>query len=136
VLGQIGQLELEAGNLDAAESHLDEALTLCRRAGNRRVEVQVRYRLCGLQMAQDRLDASAGVLTELLEIVRADHDVVGEGRILHRLGQVNARRGRLSEAATALRGALEVRTRLLDRAGAATISREIDTLQLEVSDPT
>ncbi|HVK23840.1 MAG TPA: BTAD domain-containing putative transcriptional regulator [Actinokineospora sp.] len=128
VLSQIGHIELISGAPEAAESHLKEALALCEKVGSRRVEVQVRYRLCELMVDQGRLAAAAEVLAELLQVARAGRDVVGEGRILHRLGVVNAALGRAVEAEAAYREALAVHEQIMDRAGVAAVSGDLKSL--------
>jgi tetratricopeptide (TPR) repeat protein len=128
VLGWIGALAVDAGEFAPAEAHLKEALALCAGVGSRRVEVQVRYQQCELMMAQGRHSAAVEVLTELLELVRAAHDVVGEGRILHRLGLAHAGVGRLADAQACLRAAIAVREQTMDRAGVARATEDLNRL--------
>ncbi|HEX4723217.1 MAG TPA: BTAD domain-containing putative transcriptional regulator [Pseudonocardiaceae bacterium] len=131
VLSWIGALELDAGALDDADEHLRAALTLCAGVGNRRVEVQVRFKQCELAMAQGQYPAAEEILAELLELVRATHDVVGEGRILHRLGLAHAGVGRTVEARECLLAAIAVREQAMDPTGAARVAEDLARLAIE-----
>jgi hypothetical protein len=61
--------------------------------GGRRVEVQLRYKQSELMLRDDRPAEARAVLTDLLATVREWGDIVGESRILRRLGQVTVRLG-------------------------------------------
>ena len=98
VLGQIARLDLENGTLALAGEHINEALATCRVLGNARVEVQIRYRLADLMLLEQRYQEAETELADLLRVVRDGHDIVGESRILFRLGTLTAMLGRVDEA--------------------------------------
>lgn len=128
VLGQLAGLELDAGDWPAADGHLRDGLALCAGIGSRRVEVQVRYKQCELMMARGEYGAVVEVLVELLDLVRGGRDVVGEGRVLHRLGLAHAGAGRTVDAERCLRAALAIREQVMDTAGAAIVAGDLESL--------
>jgi tetratricopeptide (TPR) repeat protein len=128
VLSQIGQLELDAGKWQDGEVHLRRALAICHEVGSRRVEMQVRYRLSELMLVQGRYDQADAALAELLLAVRAAHDVVGEARILHRMGVVKARLGEVEPARRLLTNALVLREQTMDLSAAAEVRKELARL--------
>jgi len=125
VLAQLAQIESAAGHHQAAVARLHEALGMCREVGARRVEVQVRYRLSGLMLHSGSYQRAEEQLVDLLDVVRAGRDIVGEGRILHRLGIINARLGRLGPAARLLNEALALSELVRDQAAVAAITTEL-----------
>ena len=129
VLGQIVRLELESGLLDDAGAHIDEALNTCRAIGNERVEVQIRYSQAELMLLRERYAEAETELAALLKMVRDGHDIVGESRILCRLGTLVAQLGRVDEAKTLLRDALEIREQTMDHAGAGEVRAELAKLR-------
>ncbi|HEX3648100.1 MAG TPA: tetratricopeptide repeat protein, partial [Pseudonocardiaceae bacterium] len=125
VLAQIARLVLEAGDEDAAAGRLYEALEICREFGCTRVELQVRYQLSGLMTRQRRFGEADAILTDLLATVRAERDIIGEARILHRSGLVKAELGDLTAAEELFRVALELCEQTMDHRVAAQVRLEL-----------
>ena len=128
MLGQIAQIELDHDRGPQARAHLDDALAICREVGNRRVEVQIQYRLAELMMREDRCEEARRTLMELLRAVRDWGDIVGEARILRRLGLANARLGDTDVAGQLLAEALGVCEQTTDRAGVESIRADLAAL--------
>ncbi|MBM7776037.1 DNA-binding SARP family transcriptional activator [Actinokineospora baliensis] len=123
---QIAALDLAAGDIGRAEQHLLRALALCPPEGSRRVENQLRFRLSELLMRQARHQHAAELLNGLLDTVRVSRDLMGQVRVLHRLGTVNAVLGKPETAARVLREAL-------DLAAQAVNTVPVDGIRLELA---
>ncbi|WP_245573877.1 AfsR/SARP family transcriptional regulator [Amycolatopsis nigrescens] len=128
VLTGMARLEMDAGAHTDAGTHLREALAMCHEVGSSRVEVQVRYLLSGLLVLQGRYAEADRLLAGLLDTVRAAHDLVGEARILHRLGTISTGLGRPDEAEHLLRSALAVREKSMDFGGVEEVRIELARL--------
>lgn len=125
VMGQLGQICLDRGELAVAEEHLTRALLLCRGVGSRRVEVQVRFRQCELMVARKEFRQAADSLLDLLDLVRAGRDLVGESRILCRLSTTYEQLGDVAGTERMLRAVIAVREQMMDAAGAASCRRAL-----------
>lgn len=125
VMGQLGQICLDRGEHAVAEEHLTRALLLCRGVGSRRVEVQVRFRQCELMIAREEFRQAADNLLDLLDLVRAGRDLVGESRILCRLSTTYEQLGDLAGTERMLRAVIAVREQMMDEAGAASCRRAL-----------
>ena len=133
-LGKLAQISSERGNHQLAADQLTEALGICRDVGSRRVEAQVLFRLGENLMRQQQLDEADLVLATVLELVRGQHDVEGEGFVLHTLGMVRAKRGRRDDARQLLRAAIGVREQILDHVGASRVRLDLAPLLAEEGD--
>ncbi|WP_233157981.1 AfsR/SARP family transcriptional regulator [Actinokineospora bangkokensis] len=122
---QIVALELESGDIARAEQHLLHALALCPPEGSKRVENQLRFRLSELLVRQARYQHAAELLRGLLDTVRSSRDLMGQVRVLERLGAVHAVLGDRAAAAQVLREAL-------DLAGQAAAAIPVDGIQREL----
>ena len=105
-----------------------DALAICQEVGGRRVEVQLRYKQSELMLRDDRPAEARAVLTDLLATVREWGDIVGESRILRRLGQVTVRLGEADVAERLLTDALVACEQTMDRAGAEAIRGDLAQL--------
>ena len=134
VWGQVAALEMAAGDIDSAERHLLSALALCPQEGSRRVETQLRFRLSELLVRQERYQHAAELLHGLLDTVRVSRDVVGQARVLERLGSVNALLGDSHAAVRMLREALELAESAMNAVPADGIRRELAVVLREIGD--
>ncbi|GLW89653.1 SARP family transcriptional regulator [Actinokineospora globicatena] len=131
---QIAALELKSGDIGRAEQHLLRALALCPPEGSRRVENQLRFRLSELLVRQARYQHAAELLTGLLETVRVSRDLMGQVRVLERLGTVNAVLGNPEVAAEMLREALELAGQAVNTVPVDGIRRELAAQLRELGD--
>jgi DNA-binding SARP family transcriptional activator len=121
-------LESETGDHLRATDLLSDALDICRDAGFRRVEAMVLFGLGKNLRRQRRLDEAELVLSTVLDLVRAQRDLEGEGIILHALGVVRGQLGRREEARQLLRAAIGVREQIMDYVGAAKVRLDLAPL--------
>ncbi|MZE81037.1 AfsR/SARP family transcriptional regulator [Streptomyces xinghaiensis] len=128
VLLHMARIELDREDEQGAARHLDEAFDVCGATGGNRVRSQARYVLSDLMQHQGRYEEADAVLRELLGVVRESRDMVGEIRILRRLGSVNARLGRREEAERQLREAVEICEQAMDQVAAAETRLELARL--------
>ncbi|MFD7229234.1 BTAD domain-containing putative transcriptional regulator [Streptomyces sp. NPDC059881] len=132
-LAHLARLALDQGRLDDAEELLDQAMDICRRTRNTRMEGQVRFVMSDLMQRRERYPEAEQLLRGVLDQVRSRGDIAGESRILHRLGSVNARLGRSAEAQRLLREVVAIRARTMDRVGAAAVRLELAQLEADHS---
>jgi hypothetical protein len=132
-LGNLGMLEFEESNLDAALAHLEKARTLVARTGDLRSEALAVGRLAGVLAMQGRVQEALGVAV-LAERMSARHDAAVRGTVRLLRGfvdiaqaQAASRRGERSAAEDAL---LATRARIRD----ATTPAEGKTAVAALSD--
>jgi hypothetical protein len=89
------------------------------------VEVQVRFRQCELMIARGEFQQAADSLLDLLDLVRAGRDLVGESRILCRLSTTYEQLGDVAGTERMLRAVIAVREQMMDAAGAASCRRAL-----------
>ncbi|ONI87991.1 SARP family transcriptional regulator [Saccharothrix sp. ALI-22-I] len=109
VWNQIATIKLDLDDVESAERRLRHALVLCPPTGNRRVETQVRHSLSEVLLRRGQLHEANELLMELLAVVRTGRDLVGQVRVLERLGAVNARLGHHYAAERLLREARDLK---------------------------
>lgn len=136
MLSKQARLSSDAGEFQRATDQLTEALEICRDVGCRRVEAQVLWGLGENLMRQRRFDEADLVLSTVLELVRALHDVEGEGIVLHHLGVVRGKLGRREEARQLLRAAIGAREQIMDHLGAARVRLDLAPMLAEQGDQT
>lgn len=134
VLGQIGQLELVAGDEESAARRFHEALAICRATGGARVEVQLRYRLAELLIRRNEVEQGRSILIDLLERVRTGRDLTGEARIVHRIGLLEHRLGDFGSAYERLSEALRCRELMRDHGGCAEVRLDLAAVLVELDD--
>ncbi|MFE0774574.1 BTAD domain-containing putative transcriptional regulator [Streptomyces sp. NPDC058861] len=134
-LAHLARLALDQDRLDDAEQLLDGALDICRRAGNERMEAQVRFVMSDLMQRRACYPEAERLLRNVLDLVRSRGDIAGESRILHRLGSVNARLGRFTTAQRLLREVASIRERTMDLVGVAEVRLELAQLEADQSGP-
>jgi len=125
VLGELAKIDIDAGLLDQAERRLSLAVEIGGSAANHRVTAQLRFRMAELMISQGRHTEARTVLTELVEQVRAVGDIVGESRIQHRLGRVNAKLGEFDAAEQAMLTAAALREQAMEHTGRAEVLLEL-----------
>jgi tetratricopeptide (TPR) repeat protein len=86
-LADLGLLAMSDGALDQAESRLDEALDVARRAGDSRVEARVLAKLGRLHLLRRDSRRACAVLEEALTRAADAGDPRAEGEILRRLAR-------------------------------------------------
>jgi tetratricopeptide (TPR) repeat protein len=97
-LCNVAAVHIDQSRYAEAELLLDEALAIARRTGSRRVEAQTLYRLGESYLRRDDPARAGAAFQEVLEVVRAVRDSVGEAYNLHGLGLVRLRLGQFEEA--------------------------------------
>jgi DNA-binding SARP family transcriptional activator len=128
VLGEAAFILMRRSHFTSARSYLDKALGICRSAGFDRGQAMALRRLGQMQTYQREFAAAERTLLEVLAMVRASGDLVGEGHLLLDLGRINAQAGRAEPAIRYLTQSVNVRERILDKNGAAAVRTEIGTL--------
>jgi DNA-binding SARP family transcriptional activator/tetratricopeptide (TPR) repeat protein len=125
VLAQIASIEMNDNDEETAAARLYEALAICQEFGNQRVQLQVRFAVSELLIAQGRAQAADELLTDLLDAVRAGGDLVGEAKILCRFGLVKSLLGELAAAKELLGKALRLCEETMDHSGSADVRLEL-----------
>lgn len=134
MLSKQAQVSSDAGNHRWATDQLGEALEMVREVGCRRVEAQVLWSLGENLKRQRRFDEADIVLSTVLDLVRAQNDLEGEGIISHALGVVRGNLGRREEARLLLRAAIGVREQIMDYVGAARVRLDLAPMLAEQGD--
>ncbi|MFL6126422.1 AfsR/SARP family transcriptional regulator [Actinophytocola sp.] len=127
-LGHAARIDLDAGRYQSAVDRLNTALAICREVKVPRVEAQIRHRLGEVLFRQRRYDQARLVMGQVLAIVRADGDLVGEGYAVHTLGLICSGTGDRDEGERLLRAAIDIRERIMDFVGAARVGLDLAAL--------
>lgn len=107
-LTSIAQIEMEFNQLDAAEHHLDEALTICQSMNSPRIKAQTEYRLAELFLQKGELGRAERTFEFVLQLVEDEPDVLGQAYAMQGLGIVHTRQENYSQAEAELRTSLEL----------------------------
>ncbi|MBB4684424.1 AfsR/SARP family transcriptional regulator [Amycolatopsis jiangsuensis] len=125
VLGEMAHITMRRADFVPTQRYLDEALGICRSAGFERGQALVLRRQGQMMIHQQRYEAAERTLLEVLAMVGAYGDLVGEGYVLHDLGRVNACLHRVERAVDYYSQSARVRERILDHRGAAAARADI-----------
>ncbi len=103
-----GRMRQLGGRLEPASQHVETALELARRIGDRRGESEALTVLAGLLREQGRMDQALAAVETALTLARAVGDRLIEGHALIQLGIANLHQGRPAEALAAYSAALDL----------------------------
>jgi DNA-binding SARP family transcriptional activator len=105
-LTSIAQIHMVCGRPELAEGFLSQALVICESLNSPRIAAQTNYRLGEFLLSRGELEAANRTFRSVLDLVRDQHDLVGEAYALIGLGQVHARQRLHDLAETELLSAL------------------------------
>ncbi len=110
----IAQIHMGRDCLEEAEEYLNQALAICRSLKAPRVAAQTEHRLGEFFLHKGNLEWADLTFRSTLDLVRREHDLVGEIYALMGLGAVHARRERYSLAESDLLAACRLSGQLGD----------------------
>ncbi|HXL93333.1 MAG TPA: BTAD domain-containing putative transcriptional regulator [Streptosporangiaceae bacterium] len=108
VLGNMAQIQMDRENYGDAAQLLDLAFAQDGALKARRTVAQLQYRIAELRMRTDDFFGAEQALGSVLEIVKAEGDLLGEAHALAGLGAVRIRQRRYDLAEANLSSALEL----------------------------
>ena len=111
VHGDLGDVQLQLGQVDEAIAHLTDSLETYRRLGHRRGESSQLDRLAGAYGLLGRFDESIGYYQQALELDRRQGDRFNEGITLSNLGLTYQKANRFDEAIRAHSEAIVIHRR-------------------------
>ena len=114
MLRNIAQIHTDRQNYDTAQQLLDEALTVCRKLGARRVIAQTEHELAKLYMHIGRLEKAEQSFRSARTAAHAGGDVIGDAYALLGLGAVGLEQGKLVQAEADIHAALDTANRTGD----------------------
>lgn len=114
-----GNVLWHLGAYDAAEAHLDEAVTLARAAGDVRAAARALHGAANIHMDLGKTEAAEAALAESLAMRRAAKDDYGVANALNNLAVVYAHTGDGARAEELFAESLSIRQRLGDASGVA-----------------
>ena len=123
----LGDVLTQQQRYEKARSLFGEALTLCRRTGDRRGESRSLARLGYATAVALGDEASATYYTQALELNRTIGDRQGEGEVLTRMGEAAAAQFQFAEAAQYLHDAWSIYLEIGDRDGQAHVLTQLGT---------
>lgn len=131
MLGILGDLALQQGDLSQAEIYLPECLKLVQEIRGRREEAWARCYLGRLALARDQLSNAKDLYNSALDIARKGQDSQCEGEVLSDLGKIAELEGRIDEAESLQRRSLSCRLQAQDGPGIAESYTRLGQLLIE-----
>jgi DNA-binding SARP family transcriptional activator/tetratricopeptide (TPR) repeat protein len=107
-LGNMAQIQMDGENYEEAERLLDEAFAQAEPLKARRIEAQLQYRVAELHRRTGDLVRAEQALGLVLDVVKAEGDLLGEAYALAGLGEVRIRQGCYDTAEANLVSALDI----------------------------
>jgi DNA-binding SARP family transcriptional activator len=107
-LANLGQIHMDRENYGEARRLLDQALVRCRHIKARRISAQTEFRLGELYLGTGDWWRAEQSFRSVLQIVRAEGDLVGEAYALAALGKVRTHQGQHELASADLTAALNL----------------------------
>jgi tetratricopeptide (TPR) repeat protein len=132
---EIGILQQERGELDAAVRQLEECLPIFQRLGERRWEAYTLYRLGGIRLEQQQVDQARPLVHASLRIAREIGDERVEAMDLKALGDLDLTQARTGDAAESFLASLEYFRRVGDRLWIARNLTALGDVAQETGDP-
>lgn len=114
VLTNIALIRQDQGQPESVAELLDAAMTICRSLRAPRLVAQTEHRLGEFFLRQGDLDRAERTFRFVLQLVRDEHDLLGEVYALVGLGVVHTRQRRFSLAETRLSAAVSLSRQLGD----------------------
>jgi DNA-binding SARP family transcriptional activator/tetratricopeptide (TPR) repeat protein len=111
-LSNMAQIQIDRDQYDDAWQLLDQALSRCRLLNAPRIAAQTEHRVGEFYLRTGDLWRAEQSFRSVLEVVRSDGDLVGEGYVLADLGIIRIRRGQHELAEADLSAALAMSRRM------------------------
>jgi tetratricopeptide (TPR) repeat protein len=127
---QLAQLQLQSGDVDAAETTLQDALWELEGPGWARARSAVQLQLASVWMARQDPERALGVARQALEGARGAQHRPAEIDAIQHIGVILAAKGDLHPACRALEDALVGRELLKDVDGKISVLRELGPLEV------
>jgi DNA-binding SARP family transcriptional activator/tetratricopeptide (TPR) repeat protein len=118
-----------------ARADLAEAMEIYRGVGYEGGIAHTLRRIGQVQSRSGEHEEAARTLVGVLEMVRRSQDVIGEGHLLHNLGEIHVAAGRLDVARDYFEQALALRESFLDDRGAAAVRVDLAGVLARLGEP-
>jgi len=135
VLGHLGNLRRERGDMEEAWAHLEAALAIAREVGNRRNEARALGGLANLHLEQGRMLEARSHNEAALTILREVRSRREEGLVLGNLGIAHLQLGRIEDARVHYQAALAVHREVGDRRAEGNVLGNLGLFHFEQGQP-